>query len=133
MHLILCVDDRDGLSFCGRRLSRDSRVTEHILSTTREHNLWSHPYSANLFPEGAVIADAQFQTKAGQGDYCFLEITPLLSTYENLESVILYHWNRSYPSTVKFDRKILESLHLTHTEEFSGNSHEWITVERYTL
>lgn len=133
MHLILCVDDRDGLSFCGRRLSRDSRVCEHILSLAEGHNLWMHPYSANLFPSASVLTDEDFQQKAGQGDYCFLEITPLLGNYENLESVALYHWNRAYPATVKFDRKLIAPMHLIHTEEFTGNSHETITLERYTL
>ena len=133
MHLILCIDERDGLSFAGRRLSRDSRVIDHILSVTNGKPLWVHPYSAKLFPLDSVIAHEQFQQQAGTGEYCFLEISPLLNTYENLESVILYHWNRSYPATVKLDRKILSPLQLTYREDFSGNSHETITVERYTL
>lgn len=133
MHLIICVDDRDGLSFCGRRLSRDSRVCEHILALAEGHKLWMHPDSAKIFPGAVVLTDEDFQNQAGQGDYCFLEVTPPLDAYENLESVTLYHWNRTYPATVKLDRKILSSLHLTHTEEFPGNSHETITVKRYTL
>lgn len=133
MHLILCVDDRDGLSFYGRRLSRDSRVSEHILALTEGHNLWMHPYSAKLFPGASVLTDADFQNKAEQGDYCFLEVTPLLDQYENLESVSIYNWNRSYPANVKLDRGILASMRLTCSEEFSGNSHETITLERYSL
>lgn len=133
MHLILCVDDRDGLSFCGRRLSRDSRVSEHILTLTQGHNLWMHPYSAKLFPGASILTDEDFQHKAEQGDYCFLEITPLLEKYENLESVTLYYWNRAYPATAKFDRGILAPMRLTHTEDFHGNSHETITLERYSL
>ena len=133
MHLIFCVDDRDGLSFCGRRLSRDSCVTEHILRLTQGHDLWLHPYSAQLFSNASVRVDEDFQRKAGQGAYCFVEITPLLETYEDLESVILYRWNRAYPATCKFDRKILAPMHLIHREEFPGNSHETITMERYRL
>lgn len=133
MHLILCIDDRDGLSFCGRRLSRDSRVIENILLLTKGHTLWVHPYSEKLFPSGAVLVDEQFLGKAGQEDFCFVEITPLLHPIQDLESVSLYHWNRAYPATVKFDREILTPMHLTYTEEFSGNSHETITLERYSL
>lgn len=133
MHLILCIDEKDGLSFCGRRLSRDCRVIEHILSMTNGHSLWVHPYSSKLFPAHTVIVDEEFQNKAGKGDYCFSEITPVPVKNENLESVILYCWNRSYPATVKFDRTVLRPLRLTYTEEFPGNSHEIITMQRYTL
>ena len=132
MHLIICIDEKDGLSFCGRRLSRDSVLNNHILVLTAGHNLRMSPYSAPLFPEGAVCAEPDFLQKAAQGDYCFLEVSALPKTNKQLESVILYHWNRTYPSTVKFPRALLEGMQLTYTEEFSGNSHEKITMERYT-
>lgn len=131
MHLILCIDERDGLSFCGRRLSQDKILNQHMLRITTGHKLWMSPYSGKLFPGEDIWVDEDFQQKASAGDYCFLETAPLLEEYENLESVILYHWNRSYPSTVKFPRKLLETMHLEHTEEFPGNSHEKITMERY--
>lgn len=133
MHLIFCVDDKDGILFCGRRLSRDSKVTEHILSMTSGAALWMSLYSGKLFPKDKVFADADFQKKAQAGDYCFLEELPLPETCENRESVTLYHWNRSYPATVRFPRMMLENMHLVSTEEFPGSSHEKIIVERYTL
>ena len=133
MHLICCVDDRDGLSFCGRRLSRDKLLCAHILRLTAGRKLWMSRYSAALFPDGAVLADEDFQIKAGMGDYCFLETAPVLARYEDLESVILYHWNRCYPSTVKFPRKLLDDMRLAETETFTGSSHETITMERYVL
>lgn len=133
MHLILCIDERDGLSFCGRRLSQDKILNQHMLSITAGHKLWMSPYSRKLFPGDDVTADDAFLEKAGLGDYCFLETAPLPETCENLESVILYHWNRTYPSTVKFPRCLLENRHLEHTEEFPGSSHEKITMERYIL
>lgn len=133
MHLILCIDARDGLSFCGRRLSRDSRLVDHMLTLTEGHTLWVHPYSAKLFPQGTVMSDEQFQTKAGQGDYCFVETPPVEIPEGNWESVTLYCWNRTYPATVKFDRKLLQSFRLNYREEFPGNSHEILTMERYCL
>lgn len=133
MQLILCVDERDGLSFCGRRLSRDSRLVEHMLSLCEGHTLWVHPNSEKLFPAGTVQADEQFLTRAGKEDFCFVEIPSVDLSTQNWESVTLYNWNRAYPATEKFDRKLLTSLCLTHQEEFPGNSHETITMERYTL
>ena len=133
MHLIVCVDDRDGMAFCGRRLSRDREVYAHIRKLTHGHKLWMHPASAQLFSGDAVVHDTSFLELAGQGDYCFAETTPLPSRIANLESVILYHWNRAYPSNLRFPRSLLENMHLVYTEDFPGNSHDTITMEHYTL
>ena len=133
MHLILCVDDRDGLSFCGKRLSQDRLVTEHILRMAAGSTLWMSTYSAKLFSNEEIHTDTDFQKKAREGDYCFVETTPLLDTYDNLESVILYRWNRTYPATVRFPRKLLDGMKLEEVQEFPGSSHERITMERYTL
>jgi len=133
MHLIFCIDDRDGLSFCGRRLSQDKILNQHMLRITTGHKLWMSPYSGKLFPGEDICVDEDFQHKADLGDYCFLETSPLLEAYENLESLILYHWNRSYPSTQKFPRSLLKNMHLESIEEFPGSSHEKITMERYVL
>ena len=133
MHLIFCVDDRYGLQFCGRRLSRDSKVNQHMLSLAAGKRLWMHPSSGKMFPEGAVRADPDFQKKADTGDYCFLEDLPLPELYSRRESVVLYHWNRSYPATVRFPKELLDGMRLVSTETFPGSSHEKITVERYAL
>ena len=130
MHLIVCVDDRDGMAFCGRRLSRDSEVYAHMLHMTHESLLWLHPDSAGFFPEGSVNADPDFLKKAGVGEYCFAE-TRLPDLSDSLESVTLYHWNRAYPATLYFDRKLLETMQLDRMEEFPGSSHEKITMERF--
>lgn len=131
MHLIICIDDRDGVSFCGRRLSQDRELNRHILELTDGHELWMSSYSAKLFSDCNVRIDDAFQYKAGMGDYCFLETDAILNAYEHLESVVLYHWNRTYPSTQKFPRTLLANMRLVHTEEFSGSSHEKITMERF--
>ena len=52
MHLIFCVDDDYGLSFCGRRLSRDREVYAHMLKISHGHTLWVAPESTGLFPDG---------------------------------------------------------------------------------
>lgn len=128
MHLIFCIDDRDGLSFCGRRLSRDREVTAHMLRMTEGSSLWIHPYSESLFPDGGVIADAEYLAKAGQGAFCFVEKGMIP---KSAESVTLYRWNRAYPSTERFPRELLSSMKLACTDEFPGFSHDKITMERY--
>lgn len=133
MHLIFCVDERDGLSFCGRRLSQDRNLCQHMLTLTAGSRLWVHPYSAKLFPEGSVLVDETYIEQAKTGDYCFVEKGPFPASWGDVHSVTLYHWNRAYPSTERFSRSLLENMHLETTEEFPGNSHEKITMERFVL
>lgn len=130
MHLILCIDQRDGMSFCGRRLSSDIRLTEYILQLAAGNKLWMNGYSAKLFP-AAITVDEDFLQKAAEGEYCFAENTPL-EGITDLESVTLCHWNRSYPFTQVFPRSLIADMRLLHSEHFPGKSHELITVERYT-
>ena len=132
MHFIVCIDDRDGLSFCGRRLSKDRLLNEHMLRLTAGQKLWMSPYSGKMFSADQVLADENFLDKAQKGDYCFLE-TDFPDSLEQVESVTVYYWNRSYPSTERFPRQLLGAMRLVCTEEFAGSSHEKITMERYAL
>lgn len=131
MHLIVCIEEKDGMSFCGRRLSFDREVTAHILQMSSGSKLWMNSYSSGLFADENVYVDEEFLTKAGQGEYCFLENIPVPEDAGNIESVLIYHWNRRYPSTLKFSRAVLTGKELEETVEFPGNSHEKITMERY--
>ena len=133
MHLIVCIDDRDGMSFCGRRLSRDAALTAHILELTKGSRLWMTADSAKLFPNGTVIVDDHCLQLAGEGEFCFAEVKVDADIQHKLESVYLYHWNRAYPSTTKFPRELLMHMHLVQSEDFPGNSHEIITLEKYEL
>ena len=130
MHLIVCLEDRDGMYFGDRRLSSDRVLTEYILNLTSGSKLWMSAYSATLFPAEKVCVAEDFLHKAGEGDYCFLETTPLTDSL-TLESVTIFHWNRRYPFTQVFPRKLLQDMHLESSRDFPGNSHDKITVERY--
>lgn len=131
MHLIVCIDSRDGLHFAGRRVSSDRVVTECILRQASDTVLWIHPGSGSLFSGENVIADPRYLEKAQAGDCCFLEKDAHLVPSDRLESVTLYQWNRSYPFTERFPRELLRGMRLADTREFPGHSHEKITVERY--
>ena len=131
MHLIVCIEDKDGMSFCGRRLSFDRELTAHILEITAGSKLRMSPYSADLFPDRAILAEEDFLEKAETDDYCFLENTPVPEDSERIASIIVYRWNRRYPSTVKFPTEMLTCRELVETVEFPGYSHDKITMERY--
>ena len=133
MHLIVCIDQRDGMLFNCRRLSSDKVLTQRILQMTQGSTLWMSSYSAKLFSgfEGSIHVAEDYLACARNGAYCFAEDADLLGVKDKLESVTLFLWNRSYPADKYFSRQLLDNLHLVHTEDFPGNSHETITLERY--
>ena len=51
---------------------------------------------------------------------------------EKIDNIIIYKWNRIYPSDLYFDIDIKNGQwKLIETEEFQGSSHEKITKEIY--
>ena len=49
MIVIVCVDQRNGLAFNGRRQSRDRMVAADILKESAGRRLWMTPSSLRLF------------------------------------------------------------------------------------
>ncbi|MBQ7726766.1 MAG: ribonuclease Z [Clostridia bacterium] len=130
MTVICCIEERGGLSFGGRRVSRDKAVTEDIVRSLNGATLRLSAKSAPLF-DGLcepVVSDL-FLEEAAFGDVCFVEDrdpTPFLS---RAGRVILYRWNRRYPFDLRLDETALFGFHLIGQTEFSGTSHERITRE----
>ena len=131
MKVIICIDDNKGMLFNKRRQSRDDKVLENIVSLTNE--VWIDSFSEKLF-EGMNIkvnADSMFLIKACTGEFCFVENQKLLPYVDDIEQIIIYKWNRSYPSDFKLDLDLNE-WKLVEAVDFAGNSHETITREIYS-
>ncbi len=128
MKVIVCLDEKQGMTFFGKRQSRDRRVIEDICNTTK--TVWINAFSESLFSEMPITIHVaeDFLSQAGNGEVCFVE-NQLLSPYvENIEELIVYQWNRSYPSNLKLDLS-LDEWKLVKEEEFAGFSHEKITKQ----
>ena len=136
MKIALCLDDRNGMSFAGRRQSMDALLRQDLLQMVEGCLLWMSPYSANQFeslPENVQV-DAAFLEKAGQEDWCFVEDGNVLAVKEKVTQFAIYRWNRHYPSDRKFPMEAFASRwQLESCREFPGKSHENITLEVYTL
>ena len=133
MILTVCVDDRGGLLFNGRRQSQDRVLRERLLELTGGRPLWMSPYSAGQFAGQVapnVTVDAACLDRAGPGEFCFAEEGGLAARAERVEGVVLCRWNRVYPADTYFDLP-LEGWTLTERGEFAGSSHETITLEVY--
>lgn len=135
MILIVAVDEDKGMMFNRRRQSKDRVLRERILSLAKGGKLWMNAYTRRQFPEdaqGEIIVDEKFLEKAGFGDYCFLENIPAAPYEDRIEKIILFWWNRKYPSDTWFDIDLEGGgWKLSETREFSGSSHEKITEEVY--
>lgn len=129
MILIACVDDRMGMMFNSRRLSRDRSVCESILEICRGKALYMEAYSRALFgaalPPGIQVTEDVGAIR--DGEYFFAE-NPKAIDETRIDQIILFRWNRSYPAD-QFFPVDLSKWRLTDTEEFAGNSHERITKE----
>ena len=67
MTLILCVDDRGGLSFNGRRQSQDRRVREDLLTMAAGGALWMDDYSRRQFTEGCACWSSRTRRRLWSG------------------------------------------------------------------
>lgn len=130
MRVIVCLDDNNGMTFNHRRQSSDAVLTRRIADLVADSTLWVSPYSAKLFADYPVCVADDFLEQARAGDYCFVEDADVIPYMDRIEKLILYRWNRRYPSDRKFP--VLGSQwRLVATKEFEGKSHPVITEEVY--
>lgn len=132
IEVILTLENRNGMLFNHRRLSRDKKVCERILDYSNEKELWMNEYSKKLFTNltdtKVIRVDEAFLDKSQS--VCFVEnqdVTPYLS---KIDTFILFRWNRDYPADFFFTVD-LSQWNLISTEDFEGTSHEKITMEVY--
>lgn len=130
MIVAACVEDRGGMRFNGRRVSRDRAQLSDLLDFCGG-TLRAAPCSGDLFAgQPGVLLSEGFLDRAGPGEVCFLEDRPVDAFADRVEAVVLYRWNRAYPSDVRFDLDLSAFL-LKERREFPGTSHETITREYY--
>ncbi|MBR3594123.1 MAG: ribonuclease Z [Clostridia bacterium] len=135
MHLIVCLDKSGGMSLFGKRQSKDRVLRADILDSV-DTRLWMSEYSFSQFEEESdkVLVDSDYLNKAGENDYCFLELEDAEAALSVAKTVTVYNWNRAYPSDRKFPVADYKSRwQLLSAEDFVGSSHEKITKEVYSL
>ena len=132
MILAVCVDDRSGLTFHNRRLSSDRAVIEDLVNLSQPNTIWIGNSSAGLFKgydQWISVSDNVLDHRDG---FCFAEYGDFLKCRHYVDALILYRWNRLYPSDVKFPLEaFLSEMHLKNVTEFKGSSHACITREVY--
>ena len=131
MRLIVCLDDRGGMSFGGRRQSQDRVLRARVMELTRGERLYMSEYSARQFADcEGFVADNGYRGRAGKGDTCFLEDGDV--SLDGVSELVIYRWNRHYPSDRRFPYEP-EACGFVKvaSADFEGSSHEKITEDIY--
>ncbi len=132
MIVIVCLDDREGMMFNGRRQSRDRVLLADVAAMTCGVCLRAAPCSEKLLREHGLspVIGEDFLSVAGAGEVCFVEDRGIAPYWDSLERLVIYRWNRHYPGDLFWDLDPEEAgLRLTQRAEFAGSSHETITKE----
>ena len=133
MIIITCVDNDMGMSFNNRRLSKDKVVTKNIVDLVLNKRIWINNFSKDLFDDyklDNLIIDDEFINKIGKEDYCFIENISPAEIENKADKIIIYNWNRKYPSDLCFNIN-LKNWILEEENDFIGNSHDKITQKIY--
>lgn len=136
MKVIVCLDDNGGMTFGGRRQSRDKALLADIASdvTASGMPLLASPFSQKLLEEAGVlhvVCDNPLVC-AKEGQMCFIENLALCEYVDKISELVVYRWNRKYPSDRKIDVDIDVCFKLTSALDFAGNAHEKISKLVYT-
>ena len=121
--IIVCLDDCNGMMFHQRRQSQDRVLREYIKKMTGTSKVYMNTYSAKLYQEfpDAVICD-DFLTRAQSGEYCLVEDQKIAGVEKCIEKIIVFRWNKIYPSDMKLDVDLKKWL-LLEQKELEGSSH----------
>ena len=134
MNVIVCLDDKNGMMFNRRRQSRDRLLCRRVEELTKDTKLHMNQYSAGLFDPAAVpharVSEA-FLSEAADGEYCFVENEALAPYEAKIETLIVFRWNRTYPTDTRLDLDLENVWKPIAAEDFPGHSHDVITMETY--
>lgn len=136
MKIAVCLDDKNGMMFAGRRQSMDGYLRRAFLALAGTDKVWMNQYTAGQFADvqDRLLVDEDFLLKAEAEDWCFVEDQDLLPVMERITEIVIYRWNRVYPSDRKFPMALFANRwQLVSQRDFAGNSHERITEEVYRL
>lgn len=123
----ICLDDKGGMTIFGKRQSRD-RVLISELCDSVDGIIYISEFSKALFAphEDRYRVSDDPLTECPDGGVCFIEDLALMPHLSEIETLLLYKWNRVYPSDKRIDIP-LDGFRVIEEHEFTGSSHDKIT------
>ena len=134
MTVFVCIDDRGGMIFNKRRLSKDKMIICDIEKEVMDEILYITDFSEALFADSNVSALSVPDplSCAQEKDFVFIENLTLKSFIDKIDKLIIYKWNRKYPFDLSLDvDPAKDGFSLESSSSFKGNSHDKITKEIY--
>lgn len=130
MIVILCLDNNNGMMFNDRRQSQDRGLREYIAEMTKDDKVYMNVYTEKLYEEiEHPMVSEDFLQKAGKGEPCIVENLPLKPVEDQIEEIVIFRWNKVYPSDQVLDVDLGE-WKLVEEEQVEGSTHE-ITKQIY--
>lgn len=129
MVIIVCLDQKNGMRFNHRCLSRDREIIKDIYKTLLDAPLYMSEKSRILFEnyEGKIVADPNFMEKSDM--FCFVETSDFDTS--GVDEIIIYRFDAIYPADEYFPIDLDEYI-LMEESEFKGYSHDRISKEIYS-
>ena len=125
----VCLDDRNGMSFNGRRQSRDSKIFEDIRQEL-PGELLIDPFSEKLIERAGLPYRLMEGPLPEEGNF-FLEMRPAQEALA-ADRIVIYRWGRHYPADRRWDLDLeAQGYSLAEQKAFLGTSHELIGKDVY--
>lgn len=134
MKLVICIDERGGMLFNKRRVSRDKLMISDLAEYIGDAALFMSQYSEELFQDvnlNIILSENPLKF-AEDDDFVFVERESPEPYAKLAKEIVVYNWNRRYPFDMVMDflpDKL--GFKLDTRVEFKGFSHEKITREVY--
>lgn len=133
MKIIVCLDDQNGMMFNHRRQSQDRMVKEDIMHLPLPivMNTYSYKmFEKEAFAKTIIVNDDLPVLK--EACYQFIEDLDVKPYEDQITEIIVYSWNRNYPSDLKWTIDLSDKQWQKISEtEFQGSSHDCITKKVY--
>ena len=134
MKVIVVLDKNLGMAFNNRRQSRDRKLTKNIVEYIGNEKLYIEKYSEPLFANTTCnyfVVDSPLNV-AKESNYYFIERSHIEKFVKDINELVIYHWNRSYPHDFDFNMNLENSnFKKISAIDFQGFSHEKIIKEVY--
>lgn len=122
------LENKNGRSFFGKRLSSDREILKKLVSISTE-DIYTDEYSYSHIP---AELKSYFHILSKTEDLNEKQVfwTEIGDIPETADKLIIFRWNRDYGAD-KFYNPIDKGWILVSSEDFPGYSHEKITMETY--
>lgn len=131
LRIALCLDDEGGMTFFGKRQSRDRVLIDDLCAST-DGKIYINSFSSHVFATHGdkTVICADPLAESPDGATVFVENLALAPYLGEIDEIVLYKWNRLYPSDKRIDISF-DGFKVISKKDFEGSSHENIT--RLTL